>query len=107
MRPTMDDTTAVPPEPPTTAAPGATSPGTRSDIFFGYEGDGGQYLLIGLVNALLGVLTLGFYYAWGRVRELRFLIGSVRADRDTFSFHGNGRELFWGVMRAWLLFGVP
>ena len=90
----------------TAAAPGAR-PGQLTPITLEYTGEGSQLLGILFVNWLLTIVTLGFYYPWARVRELRFMIGSIRANADAFTFHGEGRELFWGVLRAWLLFGLP
>lgn len=106
----MDMSTASPSEPPSsgsTAAEPGTRPGTLTPVTLDYVGEGGDLLAIHIVNWFLTFVTLGFYYPWARVRELRFMIGSVRANGDRLTFHGNGRELFWGVLRAWLFFGLP
>ena len=89
------------------AGPVGAALGVRPGYGLGYTGSGTEYFVIQLVNGLLILVTLGLYYPWARVRELNFMIGSLTAGGDSFSFHGQGRELFWGVLRAWLLFVLP
>ena len=78
-----------------------------SRIDLAYAGRGLDYLGLQLVNWALTMVTLGFYYPWARARELRFMIGSLVADGDALTFHGSGGELFWGFLRAWVLFLLP
>lgn len=85
------------------AAPGAERPG----LGFAFTGSGADYFVLQLVNGLLTMVTLGFYFPWARIRQLRFLIGSLLVGGDPFTFRGEGPELFWGVLRAWLLFMIP
>jgi len=106
MDPASTVPSATPPDPFPAAGPGG-QPGAPTPVTLAYTGEGGELLLIGIVNWLLTMVTLGFYFAWARVRYLRFMIGSVRANGDPFTFLGKGSELFWGVLRAWLLFGLP
>lgn len=73
---------------------------------FAYSGRGSEYFGIQFVNWVVTFATGGIFYPWARVRELRFTIGSVVVDGDPFTFHGRGGELFWGILKAWLLF-VP
>jgi uncharacterized membrane protein YjgN (DUF898 family) len=76
-------------------------------IRFEYRARGGQLFKLGLVNTLLTLVTLGFYFAWARVKALRFLIGAVHVDGEPLTFHAEGRELFWGVIRAFFVFLLP
>jgi len=62
---------------------------------------------IHLVNTLLTLLTLGFYYYWAKVRVRTFLFSQTEFAGDRFSYHGSARELLNGAMKASLLFGVP
>lgn len=80
---------------------------TDNRLTFDYAAAGGEFFVLQLVNALLTAVTLGLYYAWARVKLLRFVIGAVKAGEDCLTFHGEGRELFWGVLRAWAMFLVP
>jgi uncharacterized membrane protein YjgN (DUF898 family) len=91
------------PEPP--AAPKSEAP--TGSIGLRYAADGFELLGIGIANALLSALTFGIYYAWGRARELRYVIGAMRADGDPFTFHGKGGELFRGLLRAVVFFFLP
>jgi uncharacterized membrane protein YjgN (DUF898 family) len=96
-----------PEEPPASSRPDA-APGTeRGGYGFAFTGSGTEYFVIQLVNGLLTFVTLGFYYPWARIRQLRFLIGSLMVGGDPFTFRAEGGELLWGVVRAWLLFIIP
>lgn len=87
-------------------APRPGSAGLRTTEF-AYRGIGSDYFVLQLVNWALSLVTFGFFHPWARVRELRYVIGSLQAGGDAFTFHGNGGELFLGFLRAWLLFLVP
>jgi len=93
-------------EPPREAPAGPRAAHTP-DWSFRFEGFGSELFGISLVNVLLNIVTLGIWFAWGRVRELRFLVGSVVVGRDAMSFHGRGGELFRGVLIAFFAFLVP
>lgn len=96
-----------PPPPPRTVAEASGAPPPGTVLEFDYVASGGEFFWLQLVNALLTSVTLGIYYAWARVKMLRFTIGAVQAGDDHLSFHAEGRDLFWGVLRAWALFVVP
>jgi uncharacterized membrane protein YjgN (DUF898 family) len=102
MEQSFGSASALPSSEPQPAAPAA-----RHHIILAYAGQGIDYLGLQFVNWALTLVTLGFYYPWARARELNFMIGSLVADRDAFTFHGTGRELFWGFLRAWALFLLP
>ena len=87
------------------ADPGARPSGDTRPIEF--RGSGGDLFAILFVNGLLNLFTLGIWFAWGRVRELRFLVGSTWVAGDPLSFHGRGGELFRGVLIAFFVFLVP
>ena len=55
-----------------------------------------------LVNFWLKLLTLGFYHPWAKARLFRYLYASTRLYDTDFQFHGNGRELFTGWVKALL-----
>jgi len=93
---------AIPGDEPTSPARVALS-----DLSLQFVGTGSELFGIQFVNGILTIVTLGIYYPWARARELRFMIGSLQAGQDRFSFHGQGRELFLGLLRAWLIFLGP
>lgn len=72
-----------------------------------FHGVGGTLFGIHLVNTLFTLLTLGFYYYWGKVRVRKYLFGQTEFAGDRFSYHGNARELLNGALKASLVFGVP
>jgi len=65
-----------------------------------YDGGAGRVAAIALVNALLGLLTLGFYRFWGKTRMRRYLWSRITFDDDRFEYTGRGMELFLGFLVA-------
>ncbi len=94
--------------PSETPSPALVPPNApAAPIRFQYVADGGELFGIRFMTSLLSIVTLGIYYAWGRARELRYVIGAVHADDDEFTFHGHGREIFLGLLKAWAMFLLP
>jgi uncharacterized membrane protein YjgN (DUF898 family) len=91
------------PPPPVGAPPAAV--GRTRRLFF--HGQGGSLLGIYLVNVFLTLATLGVYAFWARVRVRTYLFGQTEFEGDRFAYHGTGRELLFGYLRAGLVFGVP
>jgi len=71
-----------------------------------FNGQGKAYFGILIVNWLLTILTLGFYYPWAKARNLRFLYSSTSLNNDSFTFHGTGREMFVGFIKTIVIFGL-
>lgn len=67
-----------------------------------FTGTGSEYFRIWIVNLLLLMLTLGFYWPWAKVRRLRYFWGNTLIDGDPLAFHGEAGQMFKG----WLLVGV-
>lgn len=74
---------------------------------FTFHGDIGTLLGIQMVNSLLIILTLGVYFFWARVRVRRYLLSETELEGDRFAFHGTGKELALGGLKAAVVFGVP
>lgn len=71
-----------------------------------FEGSGREYFKIWIVNVLLTIVTLGFYYPWAKVRNRRyFYANSILNDRN-FEYHATGKQLFVGFLVAMTLFIV-
>jgi uncharacterized membrane protein YjgN (DUF898 family) len=81
----------------------AETPPNRLSFF----GIGGTLFGIHIVNVLLTLLTLGVYRFWGKVRTRRYLWSQMEFAGDRFAYHGTGRELLIGFLRALIAFGVP
>lgn len=72
-----------------------------------FHGAGGSLFGIHLVNTLLTLVTLGFYYYWAKVRVRCYLFSQTEFAGDRFSYHGNARELMNGALKATLVFALP
>lgn len=71
-----------------------------------FKGKGGDLFVILLVNWLLTVITLGIYYPWAKARLLQYYYEHSELDGHPFHFHGTGREMFIGFIKAVGLFVV-
>jgi uncharacterized membrane protein YjgN (DUF898 family) len=99
----------APPPPPTgpaaIAAPRPAAPaGPRRAIF---RGSGSGLFGIHVVNALLVLATLGVYFFWAKARVRHYLWSETEFEGDRFAYHGTGRELFVGFLRAVVFFILP
>ncbi|MFQ5802531.1 MAG: YjgN family protein [Candidatus Methylomirabilales bacterium] len=83
----------------------AGSDGHLHGLFF--HGTGGSLFGIYIVNRLLTVITLGIYYFWGKTKERSYLWSQTDFAGDRFAYHGTGKELLVGFLKATVVFGVP
>ena len=72
-----------------------------------FHGSGGSLLGIHIVNVLLMLVTLGVYYFWAKTRVRRYLFSQTRFEGDRFAYHGTGKELLLGFLRAFVVFFLP
>jgi uncharacterized membrane protein YjgN (DUF898 family) len=68
-----------------------------------FHGTGGSLFGIYIVNMLLSTVTMGIYYFWGKARVRKYLYSQTEFDGDRFSYHGTGKELFLGYLKAMLV----
>jgi uncharacterized membrane protein YjgN (DUF898 family) len=92
---------AVPPSP----SPAAADPGASRQLSF--HGSGGTLLGIHVVNILLTLVTLGVYYVWAKTRARRYLFSQTSFEGDRFAYHGTGKEMLLGFLKAFLVFLLP
>lgn len=64
-----------------------------------YHGTGSALLGILLKNGLLSIVTVGIYSFWGRNKVRQFHYSNTEVDRDRFTWHGTGGELFVGYLK--------
>ena len=83
---------AAPPPPPSSLALPVTA--------FRFLGDGSTLFEIRVRNLLFSLLTLGVYSFWGKAIVRRYLCGQLDLEGDRLVFLGNGKELFFGWMKA-------
>ncbi len=72
-----------------------------------FWGSGGSLFGIHLVNLFLTLLTFGIYSFWAKVRVRAYLWSQTQFAADRLAYHGTGKELLRGFLRAVVLFGIP
>jgi len=72
-----------------------------------FHGSGGTLFGIHVVNVLFTLLTLGVYYFWGKTRIRRYIFGESAFEGDRFAYHGTGKELLLGFLKAVMYVGMP
>ncbi len=97
--------------PPIGARPRAdgagTGPAARQTQRLSFHGAGASLLGIHIVNMFLTIITLGTYYFWAKVRVRNYLLSQTEFAGDRFAYHGTGRELLFGFLKAVVFIGVP
>ena len=71
-----------------------------------FKGKGGDLFVVLIVNWLLTMITLGIYYPWAKVRRLSWYYENTEMDSHPFHFHGTGREMFIGFIKAVAILAV-
>ena len=71
-----------------------------------FLGKGSEYFAILIVNWLLTLITLGFYYPWARAKQLRYTHGQTVLNGERFNFAGTGKEMFSGFIKVILFYIV-
>lgn len=72
-----------------------------------FTGSGAALLGIHVVNVLLTLLTLGVYFFWAKVKVRAYLLSQTELEDDRFAYHGTGREMLVGFLKALVLFFIP
>jgi uncharacterized membrane protein YjgN (DUF898 family) len=72
-----------------------------------FHGAWGNLFGIYLVNILLTLVTLGFYSFWGKVKVRSYILSQTECSGDRFRYHGTGKELFCGFLKALFFFIIP
>jgi uncharacterized membrane protein YjgN (DUF898 family) len=69
-----------------------------------FNGNGGEYFRIWIVNLLLSIITLGIYSAWAKVRRLQYFYGNTELAGSSFSYEGDPVAILKGRIIALVLF---
>ena len=99
--------TAPPPLPPAAVPAPGGMPAAVERHRLSFHGSGGTLFGIHVVNVFFMLLTLGFYYFWGKTRIRRYIFGESAFGADRFAYHGTAHELMLGFGKAFVLFIVP
>lgn len=78
-----------------------------ADSAFVFEGNWKDFARIALPNLLLTIVTLGIYRFWATARERRYLWSRTRFVDEHLEWAGTGKELFFGFVMVFVLFGLP
>jgi len=109
LNPLEDSLAAIvllsPPQRP--SAPTEATIGTLSTERSSFHGNGGTLLGMHLVNICFTIATLGAYHFSGKVKIRRYLFNQTEFAGDRFAYHGTGKELYQGFLKAMLVFGLP
>ena len=81
--------------------------GGEDNTAFEFEGRWQDFISIGITNAFLTLVTLGFYRFWATTRERRYLWSKTRFIDDQLEWTGTGLELLIGFIAAFFLLGIP
>mgnify|MGYP000402575982 CR=1 FL=1 len=65
-----------------------------------FNGDHGELVGLRIINNLLTAITLGIYYPWARAAYLQYIYGETEYMGTRFVFHGTGKEMFIGFIKA-------
>jgi len=60
-----------------------------------------------VVGLFLTIVTFGIFYPWAKTRIRYYLFSQTEFEGDRLEYHGTGRELFIGTVKAFLIFGAP
>ncbi|MGH1334655.1 MAG: YjgN family protein [Aureispira sp.] len=69
-------------------------------ISLSFKGDGGKLFGLFIVNFLLTAITLGIYYPWAKTKITRYIHSETELEGKPFVFHGTGKEIFIGFIKA-------
>jgi len=89
---------------PTATQPSAPSAGSRA---LSFHGTGRELCGIHVVCVFLTLVTLGVYYFWAKTRIRRYLYAATEIEHDRLAYHGTGRELLIGFLKALVIFILP
>ncbi len=67
---------------------------------FSFLAEGGDLFSIWIMNLLRTLLTLGVYYFWAKIRVRRYVYEHTFFDGDPLAFHGTGKEMLLGWLKA-------
>ena len=70
---------------------------------FKYVGNEFEFVLIFLKNAILTLITLGLYYPWSKVEQLKHQYQNTNLENAPFTFHGSGKEVFKGFIKIYII----
>jgi uncharacterized membrane protein YjgN (DUF898 family) len=89
---------APPAAPPALAPAPATRTGPQG-LAIEFTGSGSEYFRIWIVNLLLTIVSLGFYFPFAKARRLRYFHRNTLVGGHALGFHGDP----WKMLRGYVL----
>jgi uncharacterized membrane protein YjgN (DUF898 family) len=65
-----------------------------------FHGEGANSIGVYIVNILITFFTLGLYYPWAKAAILKYVYEESEFEQSRFTFHGTGKEMFIGFIKA-------
>jgi uncharacterized membrane protein YjgN (DUF898 family) len=72
-----------------------------------FHGSSWKLFRLYVSNQFLTLLTLGFYQYWGRTKIRGYLLKNTDLEGIPFAYHGKGKEVLRGWLKAMVVFGIP
>lgn len=104
------------PAPPSPSAPhsndagqegDAKAPPKKTSIYsLSFHGTPSTLFGIYIMNILYTILTLGIYRFWGKIKVRQYLMSQSELMGERFAFHGTGKELCIGWLKAMVIIVV-
>jgi len=91
---------AAPPREEIQAKAQAAASAERKPMAFRFNGRGGEYFKIWIVNILLSILTLGIYSAWAKVRNHRYFYSNTFIGEHSLEYLANPVAILKGRIVA-------
>lgn len=85
------------------AATSSTTTATRPS----FHGQANTLFGMQIVNLFFTLLTFGIYHFWAKVKVRKYLFSQTAFAGDRFLYHGTGKELYLGFLKAALVFWIP
>jgi uncharacterized membrane protein YjgN (DUF898 family) len=73
---------------------------------FEFKGEGSKFFSIYIVNLLLMIVTLGFYYPWAKCSRLSYFYENTYFGGSNFKFTGTGKEMFRGFIKLVFILAI-
>lgn len=84
----------------------AAGQGQAKSFKISFHGEGFAFFKMKFVQALLIIVTAGIYWAWARAATLKYIYSNTEFAGSRFAFHGTGKEMFIGMLKALGIFGI-
>lgn len=79
---------------------------TEPEQILEFKGKGSELFGIQLPNWILTIITFGLYYPWAKAETLKYIYHKTEFAGSRFKFHGTGKEMFKGFIKAIAIFVV-